>query len=186
MKKGADEYQEQTTTRTEFETATDFEARLQQRRSDIATRIHTYVESKKLANRLFAVWLSAKLVHYNADTQTYSVTSSTEISVPPSTEDVMMTCPPNQYVSLVETTRRGYKFAHLLLKTKPEYSWHVDVKTARAAKDDESNVYFKVWFRFDPSQAFVGTAGQLTLVPVKIALVNKRDNTTYWSDDILK
>ena len=186
IKKGADDYKDESVSRSEFETAAEFDARLAQRRADIAARIETFAESKKLANRVFAVWFSAKLVHYDADAQTYSVTSSTEISIPPTAEDVVTTCPPNQYVSLLEKNQRGYKFAYLVLKAKPEYTWHVDEKTARGAKADEPNVSFKVWFRFDMSQAFVGGVGQLTIVPLRIALINKGSNTTYWSDDILK
>ena len=186
VKKGTDEYKDETTSRSEFETAAEFEARLAQRRTDITAKIQTFAESKKIANRVFAVWLSAKLVRYDAEAQTYSVTSSTEISVPPTAEDVSTTCPTNQYISLLGRTQRGYKFAYLVLKAKPEYSWHVDGKTARGAKADEPNVSFKVWFRFDMSQAFIGGMGQLTIVPLRIALINKGSNTTYWSDDILK
>ncbi len=186
VKKGADDYRDETTSRSEFETAAEFDARLAQRRSDLAAKIQTFVESKKIANRVFAVWFSAALVRYNADSQTYSITSSTEISVPPTAEDVTTTCPANQYISLQEKNQRGYKFAYLVLKAKSEYSWHVDGKTARGAKADEPNVAFKVWFRFDMSQAFVGGAGQFTIVPLRIALINRGSNTTYWSDDILK
>jgi len=32
----------------------------------------------------------------------------------------------------------------------------------------------------------VGGAGQFTIVPLRIALINRGSNTTYWSDDILK
>ena len=75
--------------------------------------------------------------------------------------------------SFRKPTRRGYKFAHLLLKTKPEYTWHVDKETARKAKNNEANMFFKVWFRFDLSQAFAGNEGQMIIVPVRIALMNK-------------
>ena len=130
--------------------------------------------------------MQATLVKYNADTQTYSITSPTKIVVPPSALNITTACPQNPYILLSETNEKGYKFAYLLLKTKPEYSWHVDKETARKAKNNEGNMFFKVWFRFDLSQALAGNQGQVTIVPVRIALMNKSDNTTFWSDDIIK
>jgi hypothetical protein len=186
IKKGADDYQDVTMTRSEFETAAEFEARLQQRHNDIAATIQTFDDSKKLDQRLFAVWMQATLVKYNADAQIYTVTSPTKIIVPPSAQNITTACPQNPYIILSETNEKGYKFAHLLLKTKPEYSWHVDKETARKAKDNEGNILFKVWFRFDLSQAFTGSQGQITIIPMKIALMNKADSTTFWSDDIIK
>ena len=186
IKKGADEYSDETLSRSEFETAADFEARLQQRRNDINARIQTFAETRKISGRVFATWYAAKLVHYDADTQIFTITSPTEIPVPPTTEDVATVCAPNPYISLVETSRRGYKFANLVLKAKQEYSWHVDVKTARVAKGDEANVAFKVWFRFDMTQAFSGGMGQFTIVPVRVALMNRGTSTVYWSEDLIK
>jgi hypothetical protein len=186
VKKGTDDYQDATLTRSEFETASEFDNRLQRRHDEIAANIQTFVESKKIDQRLFATLLPATLVKYNADTQTYGVTTATRILVPPNAPGIVTTCPQNTYVSLVETNKKGYKFAHLVLNTKPEYTWHVDKTTARAAKDNEQNVFFKVWFRFDLSQAFMGGQARFTIVPVKIALWNKGDNITYWSDDITK
>jgi len=186
IKKGADDYQDETITRSEFETASEFEARLQKRHNDIAATIQTFAESKKIGQRLFGVWMQATLVKYNADTQIYTVTSPTKIIVPPSAQNITTACPQNPYIILSEKNEKGYKFAHLLLKTKPEYSWHVDKETARKAKNNEGNMFFKVWFRFDLSQAFTGTQGQITIIPVKISLMNKADSTTFWSDDIIK
>ncbi len=186
IKKGADDYQDETVSRNEFETTADFEARLQQRHNDIAATIQTFAESKKISQRIFAVWMQATLVKYNADTQIYTITSPTQILVPPSAQSIITTCPQNPYIILSETNQKGYKFAYLLLKAKPEYSWHVDKETAKKAKFNEENVFFKVWFRFDLSKAFAGNQGELTIVPVKIALVNKSDKTTFWSDDIIK
>ncbi len=186
IKKGADDYEDVLGSRNEFETSADFDARVQQRHNDIAATIQTFAESKKLGQRLFAVWMQATLVKYNADTQTYSITSPTKIVVPPSALNINTACPQNPYILLSETNEKGYKFAYLLLKTKPEYSWHVDKETARKAKNNEGNMFFKVWFRFDLSQALAGNQGQVTIVPVRIALMNKSDNTTFWSDDIIK
>lgn len=186
VKKGVDEYQDATLTRSEFETAAEFESRLQQRHDEIVANIQAFVESKKISQRLFAAWLPAQLLRYNADTKTYGVTTTARILVPPSAPGIVTTCPQNTYVSLVETNKKGYKFAHLVLNTKPEYSWHVDKETAKAAKYSEQNVAFKVWFRLDLSRATVGSQAQFTIVPVRIALINKGDNITYWSDDIIR
>ncbi|MGA9408528.1 MAG: hypothetical protein WBW71_15440 [Bacteroidota bacterium] len=186
IKKGADDYQDALGSRNEFETSADFDARLEQRHQDIASTMQTFFESKKIGQRFFAVWMQANLVKYDADAQIYTVTSPTQIVVPPSAQNITTACPQNPYIVLSETDERGYKFAHLLLKTKPEYTWHVDKETARKAKNNEANMFFKVWFRFDVSQAFTGNEGQMIIVPVRIALMNRSDNITFWSDDIIK
>ena len=186
VKKGADDYHDELRTRNEFETATDFDARMLQRHNDIAAKIQAFADEKKISERVFAVWMPARLVKYNADTQTYTVSTSTQIEVPPRSEDIATRCPQNQYISLVEKSRQGYRFANLSLAAKPEYTWHVDRQTALGAKSDEPNVFFKVWFRIDMSQAFTGATGELTIIPIKISLVNKGSNVTYWSDDIIK
>ncbi|HTR82392.1 MAG TPA: hypothetical protein VMM58_12250 [Bacteroidota bacterium] len=186
IKKGADDYKDETISKSEFETDAEFQARLQQRHADIAAKIQAFADSKKLADRRFVVLMLAKLIRYNADTQTYTISSPTEISVPPSAEEITTECPSNQYISIVETIKRGYKFADLGLTAKPEYTWHVDEKTAREARNKAPFIFFKVWFRFDMSEAFTGTGGRLSIVPLKIVLFNKADNMTYWSDDILK
>ena len=186
VKKSVDEYQDATLTRSEFETAAEFDARLQRRHDELTANLQTFAESKKITQRTFATWMPAKLLRYNADIQTYSVTTATRILVPPSAPGIITTCPQNTYVSLVETNTKGYKFAHLVLNMKPEYTWHVDKETAKAAKFNEQNVAFKVWFRIDLSQAILGTQARFIIVPVKIALINKGDNITYWADDIIK
>ena len=186
VKKGVDEYQDATLTRSEFETATEFDARLQRRRDELSTNIQTFAETKKIALRVFAIWMPANLLKYNADIQTYSVTTATRVLVPPAAPGIVTTCPQNTYVSLLETNTKGYKFAYLVLNMKPEYTWHVDKATAKAAKFSEQNVGFRVWFRIDLSQVSLGSQARFTIVPVKIALINKGDNITYWSDDIIK
>ena len=186
VKKADDDYHDAMLTRSEFETAAEFDARLQKRHEELAANIQTFADSKKISQRYFATLLPAKLVKYSAETQTFSVTTQTRILVPPSAPGIVTTCPQNSYVSLVEKNVRGYKFAHLVLNTKPEYTWHVDRATARAAKDNEQNIFFKLWIRFDLAQAFLGEQAQFAIVPVKIALFNKGDNITYWSDDIVK
>jgi len=186
VKKGVDDYQDATLTRSEFETAAEFDARLQRRHEELDATITTFAESKKIAQRVFATTMPVRLIKYNADIQTYSVTTATRILVPPSAPGIVTTCPQNTYVSLVESNTSGYKFAHLVLNMKPEYTWHVDKATARAAKNNETYVAFKVWFRLDLSKATVGNQARFTIVPIKIALINKGDNITYWSDDIIK
>lgn len=186
VKKGVDEYQDATLTRSEFETATEFDMRLQRRHDELTGNIQTFAESKKIAQRVFAILMPVKLIKYNADIKTYSVTTDTRILVPPSAPGIVTICPQNTYVSLVETNAKGYKFAHLVLNMKPEYTWHVDKETAKAAKFNEHNVAFKVWFRFDLSQAIIGNQARFTIVPIKIALINKSDDITYWTDDIIK
>lgn len=186
VKKSVDEYQDAKLTRSEFETAAEFETRLQRQHDELAAELQKFVESKKIPQRLFAVLLPVTFLKYNADAQTYGVTTSTRILIPPDAPGIAPSCPPNSYISLVETNKKGYKFAHLAMNTKPEYSWHVDKTRARAAKSNEHNIFFKIWFRLDLSQAFIADQAHFVIVPVRIALFNKGDSTTYWSDDIIR
>jgi hypothetical protein len=184
FKKATDAYTDAEKSKTEFESTADFHIRLEHLRADLLKELETYIKEKNVTGKLFAATLKADLLKYNADTQTYSVQCSTKILIPPKTTTINISCPPNPYLSIIESKKKGYKFAHLSLNVKPEISWFVDKATAQHAKENEQSVFFKTWFRFE----FSGTLGsepmQMTIIPVKIGLINTKDNSTYWNEVI--
>ena len=183
IKKGVEAYSIDQNSRSEFETTSAFDARLRHRQEQISHDIQQFITDKKISQRRFAVLMKADLVHYNADTQFYTVQSKVEILIPPKTEDLLTICPANPYISIRELTKNAYKFAYLTMNPKTAVQWQVNSQTAQNAKSNATDIFFKVWFRFDvssaPSEHFT-----LKIVPEKIALVADRANTTYWKEDI--
>jgi hypothetical protein len=183
IKKGVETYSTDQKSKSEFETTSAFEARMRRRQEQITSDIQQFLTTKKISQRKFAVLMKADLLHYNADTQTYTVRSNVEILIPPKTEELLTVCPSNPYISIREQTKDAYKFAYLTMDTKTAVHWQVNSQTAQNAKSNKADVFFKVWFRFDVSSS-PGEHFTLKIVPEKIALVAERANTTYWKEDI--
>jgi hypothetical protein len=184
LKKSADEYAEQMKTKNEFETSQEFQARVEHERAAYWEKIVKFNANEKLSERVFPVVMNVHLLKYNADKQTYTLRSTSSVIVPPSGERVAVTCVPNPYMLIRESKSKGYKYAHLVLNTDPEFIWHVNPEIARASKSAEHNIQFKVWLKIDITQPLVNATSTLSLVPVKIALLNAGNNTVYWTEPI--
>ncbi|HLP18589.1 MAG TPA: hypothetical protein VK470_20185 [Bacteroidota bacterium] len=184
LKKASDEYGAQMKSKNEFETSQEFQSRTERDRTTYWSRIAKFNTDEKLSERTFPVLMNVQLLKYDADKQTYSIRSSSSVIVPPTGERVAVTCASNPYVFIRESKRKGYKYAHVVMNTDPVFIWHVNPDIARAAKQAESSVQFKVWFKLDISQPLSNKTSKLTMVPVKIALVNTSNNTVYWTDTI--
>jgi hypothetical protein len=184
LKKASDEYSLQLKSKNEFETTQEFQARIQRERDVFWGKIVKFNDDNKVGDHLYPVLMKVTLHTYNADKQAYSIGSSSTIIVPPSGEHVAVTCVANPYVLIRESKKRGYKFAHIVTNTEPEFIWHVNNELARTAKVNERAIFFKVWFKFDITQPMVSTTARLSIIPTKIALINTGDNTTYWTDTI--
>lgn len=184
LKKASDEYTAQMKSKNEFETSQEFDARMTRERDAYWGKIVKFNTEQKLSERTFPVLMNVQLKTYNADRQVYAIGSTSSIIVPPSGEHVTVTCTQNPYVAIRETKQKGYKYAHLVMNTTPDFLWHVGPDMARAAKSAEANVHFKVWFKLDITQPLVNTTARLVMVPMKIALVNTANNTVYWTESI--
>ncbi len=184
VKQTSDEYSNQLHTKNEFETTSDYETRVQNANDASITRVRKFSNSHKLDSRLFAVWIKADLVKYNADEKIYTIKSSTKISLPPSSESVLTLMPPNPYLIIKEFVSSGYKYALMQLNTNPEFIWHVEKEMAQKTKFSEQQLYFKVWFKLDITQPKTTDEFKFVIVPTKITLLNKDDNTNYWSEII--
>ncbi len=184
LKKASDEYTNAMKSKNEFETTQEFQARIRNERDTFWKTIVKFNDDNKIGEHIFPVLLKVDLRAYDADKQTYTIQSPTSITVPPSGERVAVTCVPNPYVLIRESKKRGYKYAHIVANTDPEFIWHVNNDLARAAKGSEQNIFFKVWFKFDITQQLVGGSAHLSIIPVKISLINTGDKTSYWTDTI--
>lgn len=184
LKKASDEYASQMKSKNEFETSQEFQARIEHERDAFWAKIVKFNQDQKLSELSFPVLMNVQLMKYDADRQTYSIRSSSSSIVPPSGEHVAVTCAANPYVFIRVTKQKGYKYAHLVMNTDPEFIWHVNAELARAAKSAEPNIHFKVWFKIDITQPLVNTTARLLMVPTKIALINTSSNTVYWTETI--
>jgi len=184
LKKASDEYAAEMGSKNEFETTQEFQARIRTQRDAYWGKIVKFNDANKIGEHQHAVLVKVDLRTYNADKQTYAIRASSSIIVPPSGERVAVSCTPNPYVLIRESKKRGYKYAHIVLNTDPEFIWHVNNELARAAKSSEAMIYFKVWFRFDITQPLANNTARMSIVPTKIALINTGDNTVYWTDTI--
>ena len=186
LKKISEEYTSQEAIKSEFETTAEFHARLRKAKDQFINNVNKFFHDNKLDERTYAVWLKAELVKYDADNQVYSVKSPTQILVQPKKDDIAVTVASNKYASIVEKNQDGYRRANFQLSTDPDFSWFVNKQTAQAAKGKESQIYFKLWFKFNVYVNEPGDQIVIQIVPSKLALMDQQENFTYWSEDIIR
>ncbi len=184
LKKLSEEYQSEASSKNEFESTAEYQARVQKSKDDYVNKIRKFYSDNKLNSREYSVWFKAELIKYDADNQTYGLKSPTQILVQPKKKEVALSVPENKYIALTEKNTKGYRRAFIHLNTNPEFTWFVNKQTAQEAKNNEANIYFKLYFTFDIS--FNESANQINLqvVPTKLALMNQSENFTFWSEDI--
>ena len=184
LKKISEEFTSQITAKSEFESTAEYIARVQREKEQYAAKISKFATDNKLNSRNFFVWMKADLIKYNADNQTYSIKSPTQILIQPKKPEIAIICPNNKYIKIFEKDLNGYRRANIQLNTEPEFTWFVNRQTAQATKNKESQIFFRVSFNL--SVSISGAENQIILqyVPTKIALMDQGENFTYWSEDI--
>ncbi len=184
LMKLSDEYQIEAADKNEFESTAEYNTRIQKCKDNHINKIRKFFSDNKLNSREYSVWMKAELVKYDADNQTYSIKSPTQILTQPKKNAIAVTVPSNKYLTITEKNSGGYRRAFLHLNTNPEFTWFVNKQTAQEAKNNEQNIFFKLSFTFDIS--FNETEHQIVLqiVPKKLSLMNQGDNFTFWSEDI--
>lgn len=184
LKKLSDDYHTAVAERNEFESTTDYADRVRKGKDDFVANIRKFYSDHKLGNKVFSVWLKTDLNKYDADNQTYGLSSPTQLLVQPKKKDIAVLMTENKYVTITEKNSSGYRRAFIHLNTKPEFTWFVNKKTAQEAKSKEADIFFKVGFSFDVSYSEATDQVILQVVPAHIALMNKAENFTYWSEDV--
>jgi hypothetical protein len=166
--------------KNEFETTAEFEKRTVDARQQYLSKINKYIKDKKFDTRVMGVLFKARLGEYNADRQEYAVTSPTLLEAPYNIPSVVTEIASNPVVALSDSIKKGYRTSSVYLKFSPHLRWQVPRDTARVAKNDESQLYFRVRFKLDLSQTGATKGARFLIVPQRIQLVNMRTNSVYW------
>jgi len=170
--------------RTEFETTAEFEKRSVVARQQYLAKIAKYAKDRKFDQRVIGVVLKANLNQYDADNQVYSVSSASAIEAPYNIPTVTTEIPQNAYVGLADSIRMGYRTSSIHLKFNPYFRWQVGRDIAKATKEDEANIFFRIRFKVDMSQGETRKGSRFTVVPKQVMLFNQKTNTVYWEQTI--
>lgn len=184
LKEETDNYTNAVGKKTEFETTAEFEKRSVEARQQYLTKISKYVKEKKFDQRVIGVVLKATLDQYDADNQVYSVACPSVIEAPYNIPSVTTEIPANSYVALADSIRKGYRTSSIYLKFNPYFRWQVARDIARATKNDEANIYFKVRFKVDLGQGETRKGARFAVQPKQVMLFNQQTNTTYWEQTL--
>jgi hypothetical protein len=184
LKKLSEEYSSNNSTKGEFESTQEFKERQRKNKDEYIAKISKFYSDQKLNTRVYSVWMKAELIKYDADNQTYSIKSPTQILVQPKKKEIAVVCPTNKYAAVSEKNAAGYRRAFLHLATEPEFTWYVNKQTAMEAKAKEGNIYFKLLFTFDITFDESADQIQLQIKAKKISLMEQNEKFTYWSEDI--
>ncbi len=184
LKEETDNYTNAIGKKTEFETTAEFEKRSVEARQQYLAKITKYVKEKKYDQRVIGVVLKASLVQFDADNQIYSVSCPMVIEAPYNIPSVLTEVPPNSYVALADSIKKGYRTSSVYLKFSPYFRWQVGRDIAQAAKNDEANIYFKVRFMIDLGQGETRKGSRFAIVPKQVILFNQGANTVYWEQTI--
>jgi len=180
LKEETDSYAAMIGKKTEFETSAEFERRSVQARQQYLAKITKYIKDKKLDQRVIGVNLKAGMEQYDADTQIYSISSPTVIEAPYNLPTVSTEIPANGYVALSDSIRKGYRTSSIYLKFHPYFKWQVARDIAKAARDDEASLFFKVRFKVEMGQGDTRRGARFVIVPKQVMLINQRTNSIYW------
>jgi hypothetical protein len=170
--------------KTEFETTAEFEKRSVVARQQYLAKIAKFTKDKKYDQRVIGVVLKASLDQYDADNQVYSVSCPSVIEAPYNIPSVTTEIPQNAYVGLADSIRMGYRTSSIYLKFSPYFRWQVGRDIARASKQDESNIYFRIRFAVDLSQGDSKKGSRFGVVPKQVMIINQKTNAVLWEQTI--
>ena len=106
------------------------------------------------------------------------------IEAPYNIPSVTTEIPQNAYVGLADSIRMGYRTSSIYLKFSPYFRWQVGRDIARASKQDESNIYFRIRFAVDLSQGDSKKGSRFGVVPKQVMLINQKTNAVLWEQTI--
>jgi hypothetical protein len=179
-----DEFIKKTEKRDEFETQPEYEIRVARERKAFLDQVNGHVHEKNLDKRSFTTLLKANFIRYHIDSSYYSISAPMPIEAPYDIPQLVTTVPSNPHVGLADTTERGFRKSNLYLKYQPEFRWSVNRDIARNARDDSSNIAFRLKFTLDLTQNPSGKQAVLRILPKEVALYNAMRKTIYWKEDI--
>lgn len=184
LKDGIDEYLASIEKKTEFETTKEFGERVDRTKAAFVAKINNHILEKKFDKRVFGVLFKASLESYNADQQQYLIRSAESVEAPYDIPSLRCVVPKNSYVVLTDSINRGFRSSALRIKFPPKYRWGVSRDDARAAKNEEPNIYFEVRFVLDLRQEDLVKQAKLRIIPTQFSMLNSATHKIYWSQDI--
>lgn len=167
--------------RGEFETSREFERRVADARQQYVSKTSKYAEDQRLSERVFPVLFKATLGSYDADRELFTISSGTIVEAPYNIPTVECRIRKNPYVFLADSIRAGYRTSSLYVNLPPGHRWQVKRDMARAAKNDEANIYFRVKFAVGVRHTEVHDKVLIELDPRELALLNSATQQIFWA-----
>lgn len=166
--------------KTEFETTQEFERRVADLRKAYIEKATKFYKDKKYDQREFGILFKAQLVSYDADTQTYTLTSSTVVEIPYDIPWLDVRLEENPLVALADSISKGYRSTSMYLKMNPPLRFEVPRDLAKSVKADEGDLYFRVRVTLNTLQENFRNQAVITMYANYIQLFNRKTNLVYW------
>lgn len=184
LKDATDDYLASTKSKSEFETSKEYADRIARTKAALTAKINAHIQEKKYDKRVFGVLFKASLVSYDADLQQYLITCDESVEAPYDIPTVQCVVPKNPFVVLSDSVNRGFRTSALRVKIPKNYRWSVARDEAKAAKGDETNIYYQVRFVLDLRQEDMAKQAKLRIIPTQISMLNLSSHKVYWSLEI--
>ena len=184
LRDATDQLNKETGNRGEFETTPEFHARAGKARQTFLNRLDGHIKEAKLERRVFGVWFKAALVSYDADAGIYSVKCKTRVDAPYEVPTVNCVVPDNPYVEIADTIQGGYRTSQIFTKFDPDFKWVVARNDAMNAKNNESNMFFKIHFVLNMTLDSSKNRGLLKIIPKDISVMNQTNKFIYWKEEV--
>lgn len=181
LKNETDNYLASVASKGEFETAREFERRVNDTRQQSLAKVINYSREQKLDQRVIAVLFKASLGAYDADKGVFPISSTTIIDAPYNIPTVQCQMRKNQYVHLADSIRSGYRTSSLYISLPRGHRWQAGRDLARSAKAEEENIYFRVKFMINIEKSDLKKQAILEFVPKELALVNSATSKVFWA-----
>lgn len=168
-------------TRGEFETSREFQRRVADTRQQYLAKVTKQSQDQKFHERLFPVLFKASLGEYDADRQLFTISSATVVEAPYNIPTVECRIRKNPYVFLADSIRAGYRTSSLYINLPRGHRWQVSRDMARAARNEEANVYFRVTFAVKIEHPDVRDRAIIELDPRELAFLNNATQKVFWA-----
>jgi hypothetical protein len=168
--------------KNEFETTQEFERRIAELRRAYIEKTTRFYKEKRYDQREFGILFKAQLVSYDADTQTYTLTSNTVVEIPYDIPWLDVTLEQNPLVALADSISKGYRSTSMYLKMNPPLRFEVPRDLAKSVKADEGDLYFRVRVTLNTLQQNFRNHAILKIYANSIQLFNRKTNLVYWEE----
>lgn len=180
LKDATDRFLAETSTKGEFESTTEYNARIGLRRQQFIVEINKYIVSTRLDKKKYGLTLKATLTQYHADGQQFTIDCYASIPAPYLVDELVVDVKANPHLSISDSVRDAHRFSKLYLNLSPSLKLTIPSNQARSMKADEAAIFFRVELSIDINQQNITTQAKLLLVPHMLQLINVQTNKIYW------